>query len=152
MENIFEYLDALEEEIRNSKKAMLSNSRIIDESKCLELIQAIRTALPEEINEADCIVKDRNMMMEQASRQAREIIEHAEDKADRILDESEIMQRAREEADYIVAQAKEYAQKTKSKANLLVDDLLADAEDKLGSVVTYIRECREDLNGGIIKK
>ena len=67
---IYELLDELKEEIENSPKSIFSNKRSIDPEVIIEIICDIKTALPDEIKEAESLVKEKNRILKKANEEA----------------------------------------------------------------------------------
>ena len=52
-------LSELEELVRDAKSMPLSSSALVNRDEVLELIEALKTSLPDEIKQARWVVKDR---------------------------------------------------------------------------------------------
>ena len=83
--------------------------------------------------------------MLEAENEARAILEDAQERADHMIDESEIMRQAREEARIIKNDARVEASEMRLKAQHDAYQLLAGVEDQLTEACKNIRRKRTDL-------
>lgn len=146
MENIIGLLDELEREILDSKKAVLSGNRIIDEARVLDIIHAIKDSIPSSMLEANAIVRDRGEVAENARRQADRIIYDAREKADALVMESEIVRRAAADADAIIYDATMRKNAIVKETRAVLDELFKSAELDLASILQDIRDSREGMH------
>lgn len=147
MDNIEMIISKLENEIKNAKRAVLSNNKIIDEIKCLDFISALKESLPSAIMEAGYIMEDKEKIIKNAREQAKNIVERAEFTANQLVMDSEIVKRASADADAIVIDAKKYANYVRHEAEDAIDRLLHESEDNLMRILSDIRACRDDIQG-----
>ena len=80
-----------------------------------------------------------------AENRAHDIIADAQERADHMLDESEIVRRAREEARIIKNDARVEANELRLKASHDAYKLLSDVEDNLAQALSSVRRQRTDL-------
>lgn len=146
MENIIGLLDELEREILDSKKAVLSGNRIIEEARILDIIHAIKDSIPSSMLEANAIVRDRGEVAENARRQADRIIHDAREKADSLVMESEIVRRAAADADAIIYDATMRKNAIVKETRAVLDELFKSAELDLASILQDIRDSREGMH------
>ncbi|MBM3712932.1 MAG: ATPase, partial [Actinobacteria bacterium] len=88
-----ELIDKMEELISKSRKIPFSSNFIINENEIYEILDELKSVIPEEFKQARWIVKERENMLEEAKRQAVKIIKDAEEKAENMLSENEIMKK-----------------------------------------------------------
>lgn len=150
MQDFERILNRLEDEIKNAKKAVLSNNKIIDDSKCLDYIAALKDAFPNEIMEANCVVSDRDAILNEAKEQADEIVDKAIAQAKALVEESAIVKKADAVAQMTMNKAEAYVSKIYNETKKYVDEILSNAENNLTNVLALIRESREDLHGSLI--
>ena len=70
-------LSELEELVRDAKSMPLSSSALVNRDEVLELIEALKTSLPDEIKQARWVVKDREELLAKARRDAEAMVEQA---------------------------------------------------------------------------
>lgn len=168
--DIFALLDYLETEFEEAALLPFSKKVSVDRQKCLEIIKEMRKSLPEEMERAEAIVKQREQILEDARMQAttqvnqtqayvrqlisdHEVYRKAEDEAEKMIEKAE--QESRE----ILQKAKTSARETITAANTYTDDLLEQLEvfmqkmlvqfdSFLKKQLELVRSNREELRGG----
>ena len=68
-----------------------------------------------------------------------------------MIDETNIMKKASQEADTLRKEADAYKQRTMYQVNRLVDEHLVSIENTVATVLDYIRNAREELEGDMFK-
>ncbi len=137
--NIEVMLDKLAEMIRLGKKPLIGNGRIIDDMVALDIIAAVKEALPDSIAEARVIIGQRDALIEDANRAANDILAGAEREANRMLSENEIIVQAREQAQKIVDDATAYA-------NNVIDQSYNQIANVMNGAEYYLRQTLNDVS------
>src|SRR5438874_10325731 len=117
----------------------LSASALVNREEILELLQAARAELPEEIKQARWIVKDREELLAKGRRDAEAIVERAHQERARLVSDEEVARAAQEEADRIVSEAREQARQIRLEAEDYVDAKLAQYEIALERTVREVQ-------------
>ncbi len=144
--SVYRVLDKLEAYVHEGTW-LPAGYRILSEERLLELLEKIRASLPEEVGRAKVIAKDQERMMRAAQEKAQAIVEEAASKHVELLDENEIVQRARASADAVVRAAEERARVIREGADRYAADVLSDMEGRLGGALGIVRKGREMLEG-----
>lgn len=147
--NALELLDKLEKYIEKSRKIPFSSSFIVKENEVFDIIDELRSLLPEEFKQARWIVKERENMMEEAKRKSSLIIKEAEEKAEKILSESDIMKNAMKKAEDIVAMAEARARTIRLEAEDYADEKLASLEAVLYRILSSTEKNREQFKASL---
>ncbi|HAA08748.1 MAG: hypothetical protein ACOX6F_01905 [Syntrophomonadaceae bacterium] len=146
MMEIFRILDELELMIKDGKKVPLSSGKVfIDPNRFLDRIDRIRAILPEELETARSLLRDKERIVQEAYAQAEQYVEHSRGQAARLLDENEITRNAMEMADEIVARAKELSQEIRQDANEYAEGVLTHMEMVLRRGLEAISMGKEEL-------
>lgn len=96
-------MDMLEEELEESKKALFSSSfKKVDTERMYEILEDMRAAYPEELRQAERIISDKMRIMADAKADAERMIRDAEQRANQLVDEHEIVQAATDKARQIL--------------------------------------------------
>ena len=119
--------------------------RILSEERLVEFIEKIRSSLPEEVGRAKLIAKDQERMIRVAQEKAQAIVSEATSKHEELLDDHEIIQRARKTADVILREAEERARKVREGADQYAAQLLGELEARLSGALGSVRKGREAL-------
>jgi len=124
-------IQQLEDMIREAKSMPLSASALLNREELLEVVAAMKEALPEEIKQARWVVKDREELLAKARRDAEGIVEKARADQSRLVAEEEVVQESRDEAERILAEAREQARQIRLEAEDYVDGKLAQFDTAL---------------------
>ncbi len=145
--NVMKLLEFLYEELSNSSSVPLTGKRLVDVEKCLDIVSELRVTLPDDVKDAEMIVRDRDRILKEAELQAKDIQRDAEAQFERMVSESNIVTEAQRRAQDIVNSARRQANEAKLAADDYADDLLAGLEKYLKSVLDDVRDNRDELNG-----
>ena len=140
--------DLVEEliEIVTSAKSMpLSSSAIVTRDEVLDLLEAIRDELPEELRRARRMLKDHEELLAAARRQSADIVSDARVQAERLVQRTEIVRQAEHRAVRIVEDAEATARQMRHEAEDYVDQKLAGFEIVLDRTLKTVRAGRERL-------
>lgn len=119
--------------------------RILSEERLVEFIEKIRSSLPEEVGRAKIIAKDQERMIRAAQEKAQAIVSEATSKHQELVDDHEIVDRARRTAEVILREAEERARKVREGADQYAMQLLGEMEARLSGALGSVRKGREAL-------
>jgi len=97
-----ELLNQLEEILSDGYYIPLTGKAIVDQDKCLDLIDRIRASLPSELAEAQRIKRARERILSQAEAEANDLRRLSRERLEQAAAESEAVRLARVQADQIV--------------------------------------------------
>jgi hypothetical protein len=148
-------LQQLETMVREARSVPLSTSAIVGRDEVLEIIEAARNDLPEEIKQARWVVKDREELLEKARHDAEALVERGRAERDRLVSEQEVVRAAKEEAERILSEADQRSREMRLESEDYVDAKLAQFEialektaDALHRSIAQAQRGRERLRGG----
>ncbi|HEX3368396.1 MAG TPA: hypothetical protein VHS56_02380 [Candidatus Cybelea sp.] len=144
--SVYRVLDKLEAYVHEGTW-LPAGYRVLSEERLLELLEKIRASLPEEVGRAKVIAKDHERMMRAAQEKAQAIVNEAASKHEELLDDNEIVRRAREAADSVLNDAQENARKVREGADHYAGGVLAEMEARLSGALSAVRKGREVLEG-----
>lgn len=124
---VLEILQHLEDMIEQSSKTLFSNKVSIDKEIALACIRDIRRGLPEDFKQAEWISNERQRIIDEAMEEAKQIVNDAERKAEEMVQEHIITQKAREKAKETLQQA------------------VSDGHDVRNGAISYAQEILEKL-------
>lgn len=148
MERIRQLLDELESELGERKGGLFSKK--VDISKCASLTRKIRSALPDAMQEADYVVENRQKILENADSVAKNTIREAEERAEHIIDNSELIKRAELEAKQLMETTYMQCDALVDKTKAHLDGMFREVEQFLQQSLAMIRNNREELRGAMI--
>lgn len=143
--DVLAMLDELEEYVDRGAKIPMTGKVLVDDEAIFDIIDKIRTALPEELRQAKWITKERERILEEAQAEAGKLVDQGRGYIAKLVEESEITRQAQDRAEELVAQARKVAREIRNGANAYADDLLARLEKSLVGVVETLHEDREEL-------
>ncbi|ADG82930.1 ATPase [Thermincola potens] len=143
--DILDVLNELEEVIEESTKLPLVGKVLVDDELILDMIDHIRTSLPEEMRQAKAIVLEREKILEEAKLEAQRIIKEAKEEIAKMAGQDEIVKQAQEQAQAIVEQTNAVAREIKIGAYQYSDDLLKHVEEVLEKSLLQVRSGRAEL-------
>ena len=139
-------LDRLEEMLNNGKKQMFSaNMRLVDVNTCLAIIGQLRSQLPNELAEAALILRDCDNIKADAQKEAEMIIAQAQETAQRLVDENEILIQAQEKASELLNNAGIYADNLVEQSYEQVNSLYLDVENSMRDMLNKVYAKRTSL-------
>jgi cell division septum initiation protein DivIVA len=140
-----EDLEALERMVAEARGVPLSASAVIPREEALNLIREIKATLPQEHQQAQEIVGQREHILTEAHEKASFIVEQAREERSRLLSRAEVVQAAEREAKRIVEEAQAKADTLAVQADDYADAKLANLEILLSKVLRTIGRGREQL-------
>ncbi len=145
MTNIESILKELEEELLSGKKSLFSGKLVADPLKVNELLAKLRDTLPDSIQNAQRIIRERDEIMKEANQRADMIVRSAKEKAEKLTNDSAIVQNAEKRAIEIVSEAESYRDKMYYSVNTSLERMLQETETTMGESIMLIHETREQL-------
>jgi hypothetical protein len=138
-------LEELIEIITSAKSMPLSSSAIVTRDEVLDLLEAIRDELPEELRRARRMLKDHEELLAAARREAADIVSDARVQSERMVQRTEIVRQAEHRAVRIVEDAEAEARQMRHESEDYVDQKLAGFEIVLDRTLKTVRTGRERL-------
>ncbi len=138
MNKIEQTIDEIEEYIETCKTQMLSGKILVDKETIMELLSDLRMNMPEEIKRHQKMLANRDAIIEDARKQAADIVKQANIHKEECVSEHEIMQQAYAQGNEILGQAGIEAQR-------IVDEAAGYAENYRMSAIRYT----DDLLAGM---
>jgi RNA-splicing ligase RtcB len=142
--SVYRVLDKLEAYVHEGTW-LPAGYRILSEERLLELLEKIRASLPEEVGRAKVIAKDHERMMRAAQEKAQAIVDEAASKHEELIDENELVQRARTTADVVLREAEERANDVRQGADRYAGEVLSEMENRLAAALGAVRKGRDFL-------
>lgn len=142
--SIYRVIDRLEAYVREGTMLPFRR-RILSEERVLELIEKMRSTLPEEVGRAKLIAKDKDRMLREAQERAQEIVSEASEHHAQMVDSHEIVQQARATADAVLRDAEERAKKIREGADQYAGAILGDLQNRLSVALASVRKGQDAL-------
>lgn len=143
--DILNLLERIEDIIEDASKFPLSNKVMIDKEEVLEVINEIRLKLPDEINRASWVAKERQRILAEAQSEANELIEKIKDQQKMMIEDHEIANQAKNYANELIQEAEQRANEMKYAAYTYSDEILSKLQDRIREINKIIEDNREVL-------
>jgi vacuolar-type H+-ATPase subunit H len=140
-------IDKLDDIIHNARSVPLTDSVMIDREEMYDILDQMRSTIPEEIKQARWIVKERQEMLAEAKQEAERLLTEAQERADRLASETEVVRLAERNAQQIMEDARERERETRLGAEDYADEVLGNLEINLEKFIGAVRRGRERLQG-----
>ena len=125
------------------------NLRQVDVDAAFEIIDEIRDIFPVEFSQARQIVRERQSLLDDAEAEANRMIEDARSQAMTIASEQEIVRISQQQADALIADARELERQTRAGAEDYADEVFGHVEQSLDTLLSNVRRCRNRLNANL---
>jgi hypothetical protein len=140
-------IDKLDDIIHNARSVPLTDSVMIDREEMYDILDQMRSTIPEEIKQARWIVKERQEMLAEAKQEAERMLKEAQERADRLASETEVVHLAERNAQQTMEDARERERETRLGAEDYADEVLGNLEINLEKFIGAVRRGRERLQG-----
>ena len=137
--DIFALLDQLEHLANGSRRMRFTNKVLIDEDELLEIVDQLRTAVPDEIRQSKKTLTERERIISTAQAEADRLKEAAEQEVGRIINDEKLVEEARKQADQILRDAEARAQSVTSGADEYAAHVLKGLEQMLSTQLGTVR-------------
>ena len=147
-EEIESLVSELEQLVSEAKSPLMDSGqkKIIDAQDFYELLDEIRRVFPEEFTTARRIIKEENETLDRARTQAESIIADAQQQAMILAGDQEVVRLAQQQADGIRDQADQYERDTRYNAEEYADTVLGHLEENLKSLTNSVSRVRQTLD------
>ena len=142
---IFTLLETLEDILENSKGLPFTSKSIVNKEEILEIIKEIRLKLPDELKQAKWVKEERQRILDEAQKEANDIVKEAENRIISMIDEHEITRKAYEKKAEIIETANEMSREISKGTKDYADNMLAGLEVALEDALNIIRNNRKEL-------
>lgn len=143
--NLVVLLEQLEELVEKAPEIPLTGKVLLDADELLDLIDQIRSSVPEEVRRAEAVSVERERVIAEGQQKAERIIAQAEEYAAKLIRESEIHRQAEQEARRILDEASQRAQEITRGAEDYADQVLSNLQEALEKTLSVVTKGREEL-------
>lgn len=126
-----------------------SAKRMVDEDECLDILDQMRVAIPEEIRQARRVTQDKERILAQAKEEGERVVMLAKEQAARLTGQEAILHAAEERVAQIQAQAEADAQNIRNGADLYAQQILADLQKRLDDMTARLATLQQQVNNGL---
>ena len=133
--------------IEEARGVPLSASCVVHRGEILEILDGARVALPTDLDQAIEIISARERIIEEARTSAEHLIATDREDVSRMVEQTAIVQAARDEAQRILDDARALADEERAEVESYIDGRLATLEVILNKTMEAVARGRERLEG-----
>jgi cell division septum initiation protein DivIVA len=149
LSDIYHLIDRLERLLNESWRMPLSTYLVINEDDFLDVIDQMRTAIPQKIKDGEKVLRERERVVAQAEEEAERIVQLAQEDAAKLIEEHELIRSAEQRATTIIERAHREAANLKSDADDYVRGVLVSLDEQLVSVDGQIANLLTTVRNGL---
>ncbi len=142
--SVYRVIDKLEATVKQGT-VLLFGYRVVSEEKILELIEKLRSSLPDEVGRARTIAKNGDQLVREAQQKAQAIVTEASSQQTQLIDEHEIVRRAQATAEIVLREAEDKAARVRSGADAYAAQVLTDLDVRLSGALGSVKKGIEAL-------
>lgn len=132
--DILYLLDRLENLIAGSRRMPFVNQVLVKESEILNIIDQMRTSIPNEIKQARSVIQEKERILAQAQADANTLLTRAREESERAMNREGLLRTAEERSREMLRVAEEQTEQLKNEADAYVAETLRALRDHLASV------------------
>ena len=133
--------------IEEARSVPLSASCVVHRGEILEILEGARDILPTDLHTAEDIINERDRIIEEGRISAESMIATAREDVARMVEQTAIVQSARDEAQRILDDARDIAAQEREEVEAYIDGRLATLEVILNKTMDAVARGRERLEG-----
>jgi cell division septum initiation protein DivIVA len=133
--------------VEEARGVPLSASCVVHRGEMLEILEGARDVLPADLSGAEDIITKRDQIIEEGRASAESMIATAREDVARMVEQTSIVQAARDEAQRILDEARDIAEEERREVEAYIDGRLATLEVILNKTMEAVARGRERLEG-----
>jgi F0F1-type ATP synthase membrane subunit b/b' len=133
--------------VEEARGVPLSASCVVHRGEILEVLESAREYLPSDLFEAEKVLANRDQIIEDGRVSAETMVATAREDVSRMVEQTAIVQSARDEAQRILDEARDLAAQERAEVEDYIDGRLATLEVILNKTMEAVARGRERLEG-----
>ena len=138
-------LEDLESIVVNASKMPFTNKKVVDEEELLSIVDELKGAMPDEVEQARKVLAERDKIIADAQRHADSMVAQAKDYIAKLTEESEIVRQSQEHANQIIQNANHSSEDLRNSSVTYAGQVLQYVESMLEKTLASVRQNREGL-------
>ena len=138
-------LEDLESIVVNASKMPFTNKKVVDEEELLAIVDELKGAMPDEVEQARKVLAERDKIIADAQRHADSMVAQAKDYIAKLTEESEIVRQSQEHANQIIQNANHSSEDLRNSSVTYAEQVLQYVESTLEKTLASVRQNREGL-------
>ncbi|MBQ7345327.1 MAG: hypothetical protein IJW45_04605 [Oscillospiraceae bacterium] len=145
--HIEDIITALYDMVQDARAVPLAADKcILEREKALDMLDQIIAQLPAELKHSRTIVDNRNELISQARHEAETIIKDAQEEAERLIAKEPIYEEAKRRCAEMVTQTRTQIAGLRKVSNEYMDESLRRTEEAIAQSLAEVRETRAKFN------
>ena len=141
--NIEDIISALYDMVQDARSVPLAADKcILERDKVLDMLDEIIAQMPVELKQARTIVESRNELVSQARREAEILVRQAQEKAQKMITEDAIYQETKRQCQEMVDKTQQRMADLRKASNDYMDDALRRTEEAIALSLEDVRDTR----------
>ena len=133
--------------VEEARGVPLSASCVVHRGEMLESLEGARESLPGDLFKAETLLSEKAKIIEEGRNSAEAMIATAREDVARMIEQTSIVQAARDEAQRILDEARDVAEDERREVEAYIDGRLATLEVILNKTMDAVARGRERLEG-----
>ena len=138
-------LEDLESIVVNASKMPFTNKKVVDEEELLSIVDELKGAMPDEVEQARKVLAERDKIIADAQRHADSMVAQAKDYIAKLTEESEIVRQSQEHANQIIQNANHSSEDLRNSSVTYAGQVLQYVESTPEKTLASVRQNREGL-------
>lgn len=138
--DILYLVDRLENLIANSRRMPVVNQIMIKEGDILNIVDQMRTSIPDEIKQARRVIQEKERILAQAQADASTLLTRAREETERAMNREGLLRAAEARSEELVRQAEEQARVVVAKAEAHGEQMKTDADNYVGETLLNLKD------------
>ena len=145
--NVLDLIDELRGLVHGAKQVPLRDEVRVDKKNLYDLLDQMRSTIPEEIKQARWIVKEREEILAEAKREAERTVVEARERQIQLVAEHQLVRQSERAAQDIIGEARAREREIRLGAEDYADEILNTLEVNLSKFIAAVQRGRERLQG-----
>ena len=146
---ILALLDEFEQVVEDCSRIPMTGKVMIHEDILYKYIDKFRAMMPDAVQEAQWILKEKDRILKDAETEGETIIETAKNKLQRLSNESEVVKAAKAQGDEIVDNAKSVGREITQGAFTYADDVMNQLQAELEKTLQVVKKGRDEIRSNL---
>ena len=145
--NVVQSLEVAIAAVEEARSVPLSASCVLNRGEMLQILDKVKVSFPSDLVKALAVLRNKDQILESAREQADAIIAQAREEVARLVEQTSIVINARKEAPKIMAEVTAESNASRDEIDEYIDTRLATLEVVLNKTLDVISKGRDQLGG-----
>ena len=142
--DILYLIESLEELVGTGKRVPFSHRVMVEEEEFLTLVDQLRVAIPNEIKQAQRVIKERERIIGAAQEEAANIVRGARDRASYLASQEGVLNEAKQQGERVLREAEEGRKRAMGEVDVYALKQLEKVEDAMREGLEIIEAAFRD--------